>query len=82
MPESVGCNLETQVLARRVCITDMELNGLSRLEHLADGQTPGAAVRAEEVPHQEVSPLESVAVLVDDDTEVEGALSKLLIFVT
>lgn len=65
---------KVQVVARRLCIAQVELHGLALLNDLSDRDGPGLLVRPNEVPNQEIASLEMTPVFVDHDSQVQCAV--------
>jgi hypothetical protein len=64
---SIRSQKHVQVVACRLRIAKVELHGLAFLDDIPDRNSPGLLIRSDEVPNEEVSPLEMAPVLIDDD---------------
>jgi hypothetical protein len=71
---SIRSQKKVQIVACRLCIAEMELDSLAFLNDVSDGNSPGLLIRSDEVPNEEVAPLEMTPVLIDHDSQVQGAV--------
>jgi hypothetical protein len=71
---------EVQILARRAGVSDMKLHRLALPDHVPDCQASGSAVGSNEVPDQEITSIETVAMLIDDDPEMQRPIRDLALF--
>lgn len=65
---------KVKVFACRLRITEVELHGLAFLNDVSDRDSPGLLIRSDEVPNEEVAPLEMTPVLIDHDAQVQRAV--------
>ncbi len=70
MSLSVGGHQKTQIVTGGRRVSNVELNGLSFLHDLADGEASGGAIRADQVSDEKVTPFEAIAMFIDDDAQV------------
>lgn len=64
---SIRSQENVQVVACRLRIAKVELHGLAFLDDVSDRDGSGLLVRSDEVPNEEVAPLEMTPVLIDHD---------------
>jgi hypothetical protein len=74
MLRSIRSQANVQVVACRLCIAKVELYGLAFLNNISDRNGSGLLIRSNEVPNEEVSPLEMTALFIDDDAQVQRAV--------
>lgn len=67
---SIRSQEKVQVIACRLCITKVELHGLAFLNDVSDRDGSGLLIRSDEVPNEEVAPLEMAPVLIDHDAQM------------
>ena len=65
---------KVQVVARRLRIAEVELHGLAFPNDVSDRDGPGLLIRSDEVPNEEVAPLEMTPVLIDHDSKVQRVM--------
>ncbi len=70
MSQSVGGHQKTQIFTGGRRVSNVELNGLSYLHDLADGEASGGAIRADQVSDEKVTPFKSIAMFINDNAEV------------
>ena len=61
---------EMQVVACRLRIAEVKLDGLAFLNNVSDGNGAGLLIRSDKVPNEEVASLEMTPVLIDHDSQV------------
>lgn len=71
---SIRSQKKMQVVTRRLRIAKVELHGLAFLNHVSDRNGPGLLIRSNEVPNEEVAPLEMTPVLIDHNTQMQRAV--------
>jgi hypothetical protein len=71
---SIRSQENVQVVACRLRIAKVELHGLAFLDDISDRDGSGLLVRSDEVPNEEVAPLEMTPVLIDHDAQVQRAV--------
>jgi hypothetical protein len=71
---SIRSQEKVQVVARRLRVAEVELHGLAFLNDVSDRDSPGLLIRSDEIPNEEVAPLEMTPVLIDHDTQVQRAV--------
>ena len=64
---SIRSQEKVQVVACRLRIAKVELHGLAFLNDVSDRNGSGLLIRSDEVPDEEVAPLEMTPVLIDHD---------------
>ena len=64
---SIRSQKNVQIIACRFRIAKVELHGLAFLDNIPDRNSSGLLIRSDEVPNEEVSPLEMTPVLIDHD---------------
>lgn len=64
---SIRSQEKVQVVACRLRIAKVELHGLAFLNDVSDRDGSGLLIRSDEVPNEEVAPLEMTPVLIDHD---------------
>jgi len=67
-----------EVLRRGLGIPQMKLDCLPFPDYIADGQAARPLIRTDQIPHQEIAPLEAIVLLVDHHADVQGALGQTL----
>ena len=67
MLRSIRSQKHVQVVACRLRIAKVELHGLAFLNDVSDRDGSGLLIRSDEVPNEEVAPLEMTPVLIDHD---------------
>jgi len=65
---------KVQVVARGLRVAKVKLYGLAFLNDVSDRNGPGLLIRSNEVPNEEVAPLEMTPVLIDHDSQVQRAV--------
>ena len=71
---SIRSQEKVQVVARRLRVAEVELHGLAFLNDVSNRDSPGLLIRSDEVPNEEIAPLEMTPVLIDHDTQVQRAV--------
>ena len=71
---SIRSQEKVQVLARRLRVAEVELHGLAFLNDVSDRDGSGLLIRSDEVPNEEVAPLEMTPVLINHDAQVQRAV--------
>lgn len=71
---SIRSQKKMQVVTCRLRIAKVELHGLAFLNHVSDRNGPGLLIRSNEVPNEEVAPLEMTPVLIDHNTKMQRAV--------
>ena len=71
---SIRSQEKVQVVARRLRIAKVELHCLAFLNNVSDRDGAGLLIRADEVPNEEVAPLEMTSVLIDHDAQMQRAV--------
>ena len=71
---SIRSQEKVQVVACRLRVAEVELHGLAFLNDVSDRDGPGLLIRSDEVPNEEVAPLEMTPVLIDHDAQVQRAV--------
>lgn len=64
---SIRSQKHVQVVACRLRIAKVKLHSLAFLDDIPDRNSSGLLIRSDEVPNEEISPLEMTPVLIDDD---------------
>jgi hypothetical protein len=72
---SICSQEKVQVVACRLRIAKVELHGLAFLNDVSDCDSPGLLIRSNQVPNEEVAPLEMTPMLVDHDAQMQRAVS-------
>lgn len=62
---------EVQVIACRLCVTEVELDGLALLHNVPDRDGSGLLIRSDEIPNKEVAPLEMASLLLDRNAQMQ-----------
>ena len=65
---------KVQVVARRLCVAKVELHCLAFLNGISDRNGADLLIGSNEVPNEEVAPLEMTPVLIDHDSQVQRAV--------
>jgi hypothetical protein len=65
---------KVKVFACRLRIAKVELHSLAFLNDVSDRDSPGLLIRSDEVPNEEVAPLEMTPMLIDHDAQVQRAV--------
>jgi hypothetical protein len=65
---------EMQVVACRLRIAEVKLDGLAFLNNVSDGNGAGLLIRSDKVPNEEVAPLEMTPVLIDHNAQMQRAV--------
>jgi hypothetical protein len=68
---SICSQEKVQVVACRLRIAKVELHGLAFLDDVSDRDGSGLLIRSDEVPNEEVAPLEMTPVLIDHDAQMQ-----------
>ena len=68
---SIRSQEKMQVVACRLRVAKVELHGLAFLNDVSDRDGSGLLIRSDEVPNEEVAPLEMTPVLIDHDTQMQ-----------
>ena len=71
---SIRSQAKVQVVACRLRIAKVELHGLAFLNDVSDRDGSGLLIRSNEVPNEEVAPLEMTPVLIDHDAQMQRAV--------
>ena len=71
---AIGGEQDMKVVAGRFGVPELELNRLAFLYEIADRDGAGSLVGTDQVAHQEIAALESAAVLIDGNADVQGAM--------
>ena len=71
---SLCSQAKVQVVACRLCIAKVELDGLAFLNHISDRDRSGLLIRSNEVPNEEVTPLEMTPMLIDHNAQMQCAV--------
>lgn len=71
---SIRSQEKVQVVACRLRIAKVELHGLAFLDNVSNRDGSGLLIRSDEVPNEEVAPLEMTPMLIDHDTQVQRAV--------
>ena len=71
---SIRSQAKVQVVACRLRIAKVELHGLAFLNDVSDRDGSGLLIRSDEVPNEEVAPLEMTPVLIDHDAQMQRAV--------
>ena len=71
---SIRSQEKMQVVACRLRVAKMELHGLAFLNDVSDRDGSGLLIRSDEVPNEEVAPLEMTSVLIDHDSKVQRVM--------
>ena len=74
MLRSIGSQEKVQVVACRLCIAKVELHSLTFLNDISNRDRAGLLIRSDEVPNEEVAPLEMTPVLVDHNAQMQRAV--------
>lgn len=71
---SLCSQAKVQVVTCRLCIAQVELHGLAFLNYISDRDGSGLLIRSNEVPNEEVSPLEMTPMLIDHNAQMQRAV--------
>lgn len=71
---SIRSQEKVQVVACRLRIAKVELHGLAFLDNVSDRNGSGLLIRSDEVPNEEVAPLEMTPMLINHDAQVQRAV--------
>ena len=71
---SIRSQEKMQVVACRLRVAKVELHGLAFLNDVSDRDGSGLLIRSDEVPNEEVAPLEMTSVLIDHDAQMQRAV--------
>ncbi len=71
---SIRSQAKVQVVACRLRIAKVELHGLAFLNDVSDRDGSGLLIRSDEVPNEEVAPLEMTPVLINHDAQMQRAV--------
>ena len=69
---AVGGEEDMQIVARRFCVTKLELNGLTFLHRITDGDPSALLVRSDQIAHEKITAVETALVLIDGNTDVQS----------
>jgi len=67
---SIRSQANVQVVACRLRVAKVELHGLAFPNDVSDRHSSGLLIRSDEVPNEEVAPLEMTPVLIDHDANM------------
>jgi len=71
---SIRSQAKVQVVACRLRIAKVELHGLAFLNDVSDRDGSGLLIRSNEIPNEEVAPLEMTPVFIDHDAQMQRAV--------
>ena len=78
MRRAVGGQQDMKILTRGLGVAKMKLDRLPFPHDVANRHAAGGAIRADQVSHEEITPLEPVAVLVNEQTEMQSPVRTVL----
>lgn len=65
---------KVQVIACRLCVAEVELDGLAFLHNVPDRDGSGLLIRSDEIPNKEVAPLEMAPMLINHNAKMQCAV--------
>ena len=70
MRRAVGGQQDMKILTRGLGVAKMKLDSLPFPHDVANRHAAGGAIRADQVSHEKITPLEPVPMFIDDDAEM------------